>query len=519
VIKILTPVIILACILSAPISSAAETDQPTHPLAGEFSYISENLTRAAWLKLFHKNKIDEARIDFEQAVEARPDDIWAAYGLHVIYTVHGDYEKLLQNSINILKQRPLHPLSYLMLRSVSSLSETVRGYDEMVEPALKEICANSEELDFELDLLIYEILSEIYDRRRDRTNYDQAQKRLGYVRKWNTLGGYGKFDNINFFNLLDPEIDKSLKPFYEYEEGKPLRRKFISTDGRINPPWFEDGLCYAETFIRSPDNSRVVMRIKSAGSIKIFINGHQVYTKDAITKYAASTELVQVDIAKGWNRVLLKFIYDTDSSGVSFQIFRPEVLKIRADTKKHWYSSEKPAFKIVQPQLCEFFNGLVEENPDDAFAAGMLGIAHGFYGDNEQRKSLLYQAVEKNPRYAYFNYMLGVALKSDPSQPLKVATSKAKHFFEQALDLADTYPAALYRLSKFDQDDNKYPEAIEKLKLAVRQSPQCYLWRHALYNIYTVKSWERERKEMLDRIIELLPNSPVGYRVGWSYYQ
>lgn len=482
------------------------------------SVANDTLTQSGWEKLYQQNRIDEAQADFLQALERRPDDVWAAYGLNIIYLMRADVERLLSNSLKLLRHESEHPVSELSLRSIESLSDKISGYGERVEPILREMLEVSDDLNLEMKDIAYGILANIYDRWRQPENYQTAVQHLGYIKKWNTLGPYGKFSNINFFTELSPESEKVLKKNYSYQGTESEKKRFVSVDGWINPPWFEDGLYYAETFVRCPKPVRAVIRIRSSQSIKLFVNGHELYSKDALTKYVPSTELIELQLAKGWNRVMLKFIYNTGSPRVALQILPRQELALKVDTKNHRYSDKQSYSKLLQPRLCDFFQKELQARPDNSFAAGMLGIARGFYGDNEQRKALLYQALKKNPQYAYFNYMLATSLRGDRSQPQKVALSKARPFYQKALDLAAVYPAVLYYLSRYDEDENKYPQAIEKLKLAISQAPRFRSLRHALYNIYTSKEWEHERRQELERIIELLPDAPLGYRIGWDYY-
>jgi len=476
------------------------------------------LTRQGWHKLSFEGRIEEARADFEEALEQKPDDIWAAYGLSRTYLIRGDFARELDACLNVLKHKPDHPLTELLLWTVESLSSAVKGYGAKTAPVIEQLLADEERLSIEQRAIGYRILKRIYDIRRDRKKYDSVFKKLGYITEWNTLGPVGSFDNINFFDRLEPESDNSLRNRFKYEGEQALKKRFSSVDGWLNPPWFEDGLYYAESYVKASAAVKAVMRVTSAGPIKVFLNGHEMYLKDAVREYVAETELVEVELEKGWNRVLLKFIYHTGTPKVSLQIFVDKKTRLKAETKRHRYPTEKPVGRVIEPELCGFFKELSEKYPEDSFAAGMYGIACGFYRHNELRKSLLYKSVEANPRDAYFNYILGSALRIDQSQPEKVAASKARPFYQKALDLADTYPAALYRLSRYDINENKFTDGIEKLKLAAAQSPDFYLWHRELYNIYRSKGWERESREELDRMMEVLPDAPEAYRIAWDFY-
>jgi tetratricopeptide (TPR) repeat protein len=503
--------LLILIILSGAIESALANDYI-------FDETTDALTRKAWGKLSFENRIDEAQKDFINALEQDPADYWAAYGLARIYIIRGDFDRQLDACLDYLKQRSDHPLTELVLWTLDRLSGAVKGYGEKVGPVMTGFVSGMDQSDIEQRNLAYKILATIYYRRQDRENYDAAFAKLGYVREWNTLGPVGAFNNINFFEALEPELEKTLIDALEFEGKKAVKKRFFSKRGWINPPWFEDGLYYAESYIKSPADTVVTMLVKSPKSIKLFLNGDEIYVKDSITKYAPGTELVKVGLQKGWNQVRIKFIYGKDTPKVSLQIFADEKIRIKSEAKPHKYRREKASAVVVESRMINFLQKRLENNPDDPFAAGMLGITYAIYNHDELGKTLLYQSVAKNPNDAYFNYMLGSALRSDKSQPEKIAASKAKPYYQKALELAGVYPAALYRLSTYDRNENKHLEAIEKLKLAAQQSPGFYLWRKELFNIYSSKKWDRESRAELDAMVELLPDAPDVYRIAWNYF-
>ena len=483
-----------------------------------FDKTTNALTRKAWEKLSFENRIDEAEQDFLNALQQDPSDHWAAYGLARIYIIKGDFDKQLEVYLDYLKQQPDHPLTELVLWTLDRLSGAVKGYSEKVGPVITEFVSGMDQTDIEQRNLAYKILAKIYDRRQDRENYDAAFAKLGYVRDWNTLGPVGRFNNINFFETLEPESKKKLMAAPEFEGRKAVRKRFCSIKGWINPPWFEDGLYYAESYIKSSAGTAVTMLIKSPTAIKLFLNGNEIYVKDTITKYGPGTELVRARLQKGWNQVRIKFIYRTDTPKVSLQIFADPKIRLKSEAKPHKYPREKTSAVVIQSGMVDFLQKRLEQNPDDPFAAGMLGITSAIYNNDELRKTLLYQAVAKNPRDAYFNYMLGSALRTDKSQPEKIAASKAKPYYQKALELAGVYPAVLYRLSRYDRSENKHFEAIQKLKLAAQQSPGFYLWHKELFNIYSSKKWDRESRAELDAMIKLLLDAPDPLRTAWNYF-
>ncbi len=481
----------------------------------------DSLVELAWLYHFYKNENDKAEELFKKVLEKEPNNIWAHFGLTLIYKIKGDFDQILHHSFQICKEYPEHPLAEIAVHNIKSLFGHVNNLNERTQIIFQDIVETRKWKNIEFNTVAIETLLRIYEYKNDPENLEKFKTKLGFIKNWRIVGPFTEFPNLAFFDSFPPETEPALKREYEIEKEEIETKTFVSQDGLIDPYWVKDGLYYAQTFINSPGNQDVILRISSPKAIEISLNDTLIYRKDSIRSYQPLVESIKTNLGKGWNKLTLKFLTYPGNKSLFVQLFDengclPDVI---IDSKpKHIGKTHPPRSEKIDSSGMKYFQSLLKANPDDAFAVGMIGFLSKYLGDTEDAKELLYRSLERNAEYAYFNYVLGDILHADSSQPIKIARSEAKKHFGKAIEAAGQYPSALYRLALYEKDEEKYKEAIEKLKKCVEQSPKFYLWHKALYDIYSDRGWDKERKTELDAIFELNKESNIPYYVARDYY-
>jgi len=66
---------------------------------------------------------------------------------------------------------------------------------------------------------------------------------------------------------------------------------------------------YANTFVWSPKNMTVQVRVGTSGSLKLFLNDFEILRDSNETNNDFDTYIVRTDLVAGWNRLLLKVGY------------------------------------------------------------------------------------------------------------------------------------------------------------------------------------------------------------------
>lgn len=68
----------------------------------------------------------------------------------------------------------------------------------------------------------------------------------------------------------------------------------------------DDSAAYAFVRVKSPEKRRAVLRLGSDDGIAVWLNGREVFRNETVRGISADQDAVEVELDKGWNRLLLK---------------------------------------------------------------------------------------------------------------------------------------------------------------------------------------------------------------------
>lgn len=129
--------------------------------------------------------------------------------------------------------------------------------------------------------------------------------------------------------LLPPEKGVSLAAAYPGKEGHSVRWQTLKADpsGLVNvgslyrAPY---AAACAAAYIYSPAAGAVRFSVGSDDSIRVRINGKEVWKKHAARSAAADQDAFSADLKEGWNEVLVKLAHRTGEWGFYFRVINPE---------------------------------------------------------------------------------------------------------------------------------------------------------------------------------------------------
>jgi hypothetical protein len=129
--------------------------------------------------------------------------------------------------------------------------------------------------------------------------------------------------------LLPPEKGADLAATYAGQDGRPVRWQTLKADpaGLVNMgslyPACRAVAC-AVAYIHSPAARRYSFSAGSDDSIRVRINGKEVWKKHAVRGAAADQDAFSADLKEGWNEVLLKAAHRDGPWGFYFRIIDPQ---------------------------------------------------------------------------------------------------------------------------------------------------------------------------------------------------
>ncbi len=502
----------------------------------------ELLTKVGWLLHVYRNENAQARSFFEKALEAQPENCWARYGLSVIEEMDGHFEEVLSHSLVLCEESPSHPASLLALLNIRGLFGQIADFDDRVESVLQPLLDQRRCGSVQFDEICREVLCAIKRTGGDSEGVKALAHEGRYVTKWRVVGPFGEHPNLSFLSKWPPEDDRALKSRYR-SNGKVIRRQgHSSQEGAFRPRGASQGVYYGEAFLQRPSCEDVILRISSPFPVALFLNNHPIYVKDSIRDYKPLVEYVRTRLSPGYNRLLMKCLIGgwgfsgsasykslrlqcrspQGSLAPTVQVFQcaegyPSVSA--SASRRHWREVDEVEHTPYQPRSLDCFARVLEANPRDPIALGFCGILKSVQGNVQEAKRFLLAAEKHAPSYAYFQYVLGTVLNSDPTLPVQVRRSEAKSRFANALESAGTFPLALYELALLDAHEEQDLEAIDKLKKCVAQSPRFFSFHERLYRLYQKKSWQAEQKRQLEKMLALGVESCEPYHIAEDFYQ
>jgi len=459
-----------------------------------------------WLLYVYENDTAGAKALFEQVVEADPGNVWAHVGLGSIASLAGDYATMCEQAAAIVAHDPEHPLVELALydlhRLWSQVPEARAGTTALLRGFLDDPRVTSHTVrGVALDMLRRDLgWNGLMDER------DALLPMMGAVRSWRFAGPFGPFADLTFFAELEPDADPFLADQYVIDGDERATRRYDSRGVDIEPPWVDHGVYYAETFVRTAAPVRALLEVSSADSVRVELNGGTIYLKDEFHTFVPKNETVEVMLPAGWSRLRVKY-QAPDTIVMRLLDGRGRPLEVEVDPTAREIAQDVAAQGRLVPTACEaYLNALTEA--DNPLVLWLVARLHRMRGNTEAAKVTILRSLDAHEGWAASQFLAGMIIGSDSTQPERIARSGAKAHYRRAIELLGTCPPALYTLALYEEHEERYDEAIDMLEQCVEQAPDAVLWYRALYDIFSTRGWAKEREWALEAMRERNADSP-----------
>jgi tetratricopeptide (TPR) repeat protein len=246
-----------------------------------------------------------------------------------------------------------------------------------------------------------------------------ASHAAGLLTDWRIAGPYGTHSYADFDRSFAPEHD-SLKR--ESSGGLAVERVRYEDGALVLPDYFShSGIFYAEADMDLQQPATRVLRIDSAGTLEIFLDGKSRLNKD--DRFRAGPEVVSVGLhlAAGRHTVLVKFIPDALPIRVSLfaetKTERTSEVRLgddQASSLEAGYLNALLAFRSADYEAA--IAQLASLRDEHSFAAGDLLAAESWAevaNQSPEGQSLLNSAVRLAPDAAQAEYLLAKSAEDE----------------------------------------------------------------------------------------------------------
>ena len=437
---------------------------------------SDNVTMG-WTNIA-ENNFEQARLYFEKAIEEDDNNPRAYMALAFIEQLLDNnekawdwYEKAIANTENP------HPYIFAsMLTKRGLLSPEVD-----IEKGLIKLLPDIENKPDETGVLRAGVLERLGQFELEYGNADKANEyfqKMGAIDQWKVIGPFENISASGYDKKFAPEVEFNSEREYSGKNEVPV--KWFAVKEIRRDKWIDfrryfaaaQSTFYGNTFVYSPELQVAQIRVGTSGSVKVFLNDEVVLSCMDENNNDLDTYIVETQLQKGWNRLLIKCGYSeisecnylvriTDAEGYPLE-------NIKTDINEQEYKSRPNAqVKSIRNFAEVFFEEMIKENPEQ---------------------------IE--------NYLLlsECYLRNDKAPEAERVLRKAAQMLPESVLIKDYLMEAYLRGEK----DDEFTTIIEKIFSLYPDVPHIIEYKYSEY----IKNKNLEKaEELANRYIELLPQS------------
>ncbi len=383
---------------------------------------------------------------------------------------------------------------------------------------------NSMELTYRKEKIYKRLLSELIQKHPDmrirnlsrsillersvlQKEIDKAQmlaEQSGVIDKWMLIGAFDNDNGKGYYEVYPPERKIDFSGSYRGKVTEVNWRKIKGIDKLGHVPLDEfiypsnDSVAYLYTSAYSPEKKEVIFSISTGDSIKMWINGSEVVSKENIESFGYDNILVKTVLNKGPNPILIKSaqrsgdwivgvkIFDLDGNYKDDLIFSFDKTDIQHKDTRHVMMFP---FKMDSHEKADvrhdLLNGILLET------SGHVKAAKDFY----------LRAFEKTP--------MNLFSKLFAAEAYKAAGEEGKYIDVLNLAILKTnysVPAFINRRGEFYSIKNQQERAEEDFKRVLELNPLSYAGSLNLARLYRNRGWHEDSRRVLSSALELTPD-------------
>ncbi len=467
----------------------------------------------AWNHIL-KKEFDSSEQVFKMILEKNPKDVRSIVGLSYLLEMrHRNAE-----SWNVYKQimkADIDPVPYLYSTWLSPrFSTQMHDKKSGVQDVLKQLSIKSDKAG-SLRAMAMEMLGSVETRNGNLKAAIQYYDKIQALSAYSIIGPFEHISASGFSTVYPPEEKYDTTEVYEGKNGTPASwflPPLIKRDYWLDfQSYFPDrqAIYYANTFVWSPNNKTVQVRIGTSGSVKVFLNDHEIIRDSNETNNDFDTYIVRTEISAGWNRLLVKVGYSEIDRCNFLMRLTDEDGNVIPDLKQsaftQSYSKQKPSRIefIPNPIIAELKN-IIEQHPD--------WIEHYL---------VLADAYLRNDRAIEAEQLLKKALKVSKDNPVILwkfidtyARGRKRDEVNTTYELLSTMSkdipdGIIYKFNQYldNEDYDRAEDMVNRIEQLLPQSETAYSLRIRYY----------DKKKMQDKVISTTREARKRYPLSWTY--
>ena len=456
-------------------------------------------------------KFEKAEELFQKAAESS-DNLRAHVGLAFLYDIEAKYDKEWQQYSEVIKHSD-NPQAYFLAEIDGlAIARNIRDENSGIVDMLDKESANDK--DGFISAIASENLGQYYEIRNDLDKAIEYYKRIGSVNNWSVTGPFENISASGYYEKYPPESGFNPDTTYSGKNNKPIH--WFNVDRRRFDNWLDftlyfpsdNSVYYGNTFVYSPVKQNVQIRIGTSGSFRAFLNDKLISECYEERNNDLDTYITATTLQKGWNRILIKVGYSsidrcnfllriTDNKG-----FALKDLKYSTD-KKPYSANMNASASAVGSEYEKYFENLLKLHPEYPENYVLLSKLYLRNDKISEAESTLLNGLKILPD----NVLLLHSLIAVYNKGGKVTerNTVCKQIDDIRKDLPDVLGIKIMEAGA-NKNQDRYKELLERIINVLPESPELYEYKIGYYSL----------KDLPSQVVETINKAYDKYPDEWA---
>jgi tetratricopeptide (TPR) repeat protein len=404
----------------------------------QVSFISaQGHYKKGW-ELFNDNKLEDARDEFTDATKTTATAQDAFLSLALLNTVDKDNDEAF-DAFKSFYELVSDPNPYLYTMWLDEGVMKTRGKKDKAHLAFLQEMMESGKLNSTMMAKANSMMGFHY---QDLGNFKKADEyfaKVGAIMEWQLAANFenisGSGFNKNYDPIEHPEND------YEFTNRNGAPVKWFDMIRYRPGKWIRPGyhaytsnsIVFTQTFINSPKDQEVQIRLGVSGSVKFWVNDNLLFSEEDERDNGIDSYIFTAKLKKGYNRLLIQLGQSVDVEDVNFMVRITDasgelIPNLSISTSPKSYTKDTEFKSEVIPNFSEdFFEKQLESKPDDLLALIMMAKAYLQNDKTYKTRKVYLKAAELAPNSSFIsNGLMDVYIREDSQTLLSLELEKVK---------------------------------------------------------------------------------------------
>ena len=306
--------------------------------------------------------------------------------------------------------------------------------------------------------------------------YTSLNNKINAIKDWQYCGSFENMNKSGLDKFYEPETNPTNEIDFDAKSNGIIRwydgtNPIEAYQNFSNHNEYGSSVNYAQTFINSAIDQRVILRVGSGSAFKLFLNDVEIYKYDKDVSTDLNGYEVFVNLSKGNNRLLLKSAESNSNSYFMVSVFdenKKPLTNIKTSNKPSSYNTATlSALDPVEKKndFETYFETKIASQPDNFLYSYALYSAYLRNSKYNEARDILMPFYKKHPKSSLLRNALMTTYNLEKDY---TSSNEINENIER--DDPDYYLPIINKVTEYDELSrltmDEFEEYIEKLKNA-----------------------------------------------------